>query len=149
MTEGLRTGHVGINVSELERSRDFYCRAFGLEVMSESRESGREFVFLGLDKTLVLTLWQQARGRFNREQPGLHHLSFQVPTSDDVRSAESRLRQMNARLIYDGIVPHGEGAQSGGIYFEDPDGIRLEIFALDAGQHRHAPTAGAPSCGLF
>ena len=39
MTEGLRTGHVGINVSELERSRDFYCRALGLEVMSESRET--------------------------------------------------------------------------------------------------------------
>ena len=33
--------------------------------------------------------------------------------------------------------------------FEDPDGIRLEIYApTGAGDHA-APTPGAPSCGFF
>jgi catechol 2,3-dioxygenase-like lactoylglutathione lyase family enzyme len=148
-TGRVQTGHVGINVSELERSRDFYRRAFGFEVMTESWESGREFAFLGFDNVLVLTLWQQSTGRFDGGRPGLHHLSFHVPTIDDVRRAEARLRDMQVPLLYDGIVPHGEGAQSGGIYFEDPDGVRLEIYAPDAGQHHDAPTPGAPSCGFF
>jgi catechol-2,3-dioxygenase len=98
---------------------------------------------------LVLTLWQQSSGRFDGGRPGLHPLSFPVPTIDDVRRAEARLRDMQVPLLYDGIGPHGEGAQSGGIYFEDPDGVRLEIYAPDAGQHHDAPTPGAPSCGFF
>jgi catechol 2,3-dioxygenase-like lactoylglutathione lyase family enzyme len=145
----IQTGHIGLSVSELARSRDFYCRAFGFKVITESLESGREFAFLGSDKVLVLTLWQQSTGRFNARQSGLHHLAFQVATIDDVRRAEARLRDMQVPLLYDGIVSHGEGAESGGIYFEDPDGIRLEISAPDAGQHHAAPTPGAPSCGFF
>ena len=145
----VQTGHIGINVGDIGRSRDFYRRVFGFEVMTESYESGREFVFLGYDGRLVLTLWQQASGRFDSGRPGLHHLSFHVPTADDVRNAEARLRQMNVRMVYEGIVPHADGAASGGIYFEDPDGIRLEIYAPDAGLHGHGPTPGAPSCGFF
>ena len=148
-TARFETGHVGLNVSNLERSRNFYREAFGLDVMAESLEAGREFSFLSLDGRLVLTLWQQGSGAFDGAIPGLHHLSFQVPAIDDVREAEARLRKMNVRLIYDRIVPHGEGTQSGGIYFEDPDGIRLEIFAPTGAASCTAPTAGAPSCGFF
>ncbi len=46
---------------------------------------------------------------------------------------------MNVPFIYDGIVPHAEGAQSGGIFFEDPDGIRLEIYAPNGAADHGAP----------
>lgn len=45
-------------------------------------------------------------------------------------------------------MPHREGAQSGGIFFEDPDGTRLEIYAKD-GASGAAPVTGAPTCGFF
>ena len=52
-------------------------------------------------------------------------------------------------LVYDGVVPHGEGASSGGVFFTDPDGIRLEIYAPSGADTAPAPTQGAPTCGFF
>jgi lactoylglutathione lyase len=145
----LETGHVGLNVSNVDRSTRFYQEVFGFGVFGESREEGRRFVFLGKEDKLVLTLWQQGEGRFERRHPGLHHLSFQVGTIEEVKEAEQKLKALNAPLIYDGIVPHAEGAQSGGLFFEDPDGIRLEIYAPTGVGDQAAPTPGAPSCGFF
>ena len=145
----LQTGHVGLNVSDLDRSKGFYQKVFGFDVMGESREEGRRFVFLSEGSTLVLTLWQQGEGRFEKQRPGLHHLSFQVATIEDVKRAEEKLRALNVPFIYDGIVPHTEGSQSAGVFFEDPDGIRLEIYAPTGAGDRTAPSPGAPSCGFF
>ncbi len=145
----LRTGHVGLNVSDLDRSKGFYQKVFGFDVMGESREEGRRFVFLSEGSTLVLTLWQQGEGRFEKQRPGLHHLSFQVATIEDVQRAEEKLRALNVPFIYEGIVPHTEGSQSAGVFFEDPDGIRLEIYAPTGAGGRTAPSPGAPSCGFF
>lgn len=148
-SQGLQTGHIGLNVSDLARSKKFYREVFGFEVMGESQEEGRRFVFLSEGKKLVLTLWQQGEGRFEKQRPGLHHLSFQVNTIEDVGRAEQKLRALNVSFLYDGIVPHAEGAQSGGVFFEDPDGIRLEIYAPSGAGDQTAPTQGAPSCGFF
>ncbi len=145
----LETGHVGLNVSDLERAARFYCAALDLTLLHESRESGREYAFLGHAGKLLLTLWQQSDGDFDSRRPGLHHLSFQVPDMEAVRAAEQRLRAMQVPLLYDGIVPHAEGTQSGGIFFTDPDGIRLEIYAPAGAEGHAAPTPGAPSCGFF
>jgi lactoylglutathione lyase len=145
----LQTGHIGLNVSQLERSREFYKTVFGLEVAGQSLREGRRYVFLSSGERLVLTLWEQSQGQFETAKPGLHHLSFQVDTLEEVRQAEQRLHSLGATLLYDGIVPHSEGASSGGIFFEDPDGIRLEIYAPSGVSGKAAPVADGPSCGFF
>jgi lactoylglutathione lyase len=142
----MQAGHVGVNVTDLARSKAFYQAAFGFELLGESSGGGRRFVLLGEGERVALTLWEQSGGRFDPARPGLHHLAFQVPTLDDVRAAEERLRALGARFQYDGIVPHGEGAASGGIFFEDPDGVRLEIFTARA-EAAHA--TDGPACGFF
>jgi lactoylglutathione lyase len=148
-TPKTQAGHIGLNVSDLERSTQFYQQVFGFELLGESRKAGQQFAFLAQDGRLVLTLWQQSEGRFATDQPGLHHLSFQVDTIDEVRAVEDRLRTLGAPLLYDGIVPHSEGAASGGVFFIDPDGIRLEIYSPTGASSLAAPTADAPSCGFF
>lgn len=148
-SQSFQTGHVGLNVSDLARSKQFYQDVFGFQVAGESQEAGREFTFLGDGSKLVLTLWQQSAGRFPTSQPGLHHLSFQVASIEEVREAEARLRARGVKFLHEGIVPHGEGTQSGGVFFEDPDGIRLEIYAPTGAGETQAPTPGAPSCGFF
>jgi catechol 2,3-dioxygenase-like lactoylglutathione lyase family enzyme len=144
----MNTGHIGINVTNLERARDFYAAVLNLTTLRESTDTARRFAFLGDGERLVLTLWEQSTARFDGSAAGLHHLSFEVPTVDDVRAAEERLRARGATFAYDGIVPHAEGAHSGGIFFEDPDGTRLEIYTKD-GVSGTAPVADGPSCGFF
>jgi lactoylglutathione lyase len=138
------TGHVGLNVADLGRSIGFYEHVFGWDI----KQRGDGFAFLGDADGLVLTLWEQSDGAFATDRPGLHHLAFQVGSIEDVREAEARVRAAGVALHRDGIVRHGEGASSGGIFFEDPDGIRLEIFTA-SGVEGEAPSGAAPTCGFF
>ncbi len=145
----LRTGHVGLNVTDLDRSTDFYAAVLGLQVQARGDDPQRRWAFLGRDGQLLVTLWQQSEGRFPTAQPGLHHLSFQVESVEEVRAVEATLRERAAQFAYDGVVPHGEGTASGGIYLTDPDGIRLEVYAPTGADGAPAPTSGAPTCGFF
>jgi len=148
-TASLHTGHVGLNVTDLARSITFYRQVFGFEIIGQQSDGDRKFAFLGVAGTPTVTLWEQSGGTFATGRPGLHHLAFQVPDLEAVHRAEATLREIGAELIYDGIVAHGEAATSGGVFFTDPDGIRLEIFAPAATGLAPAPTQGAPTCGFF
>ncbi|MFF7992245.1 VOC family protein [Kitasatospora xanthocidica] len=147
----LQTGHVGLNVTDLARSIDFYRAVFGLDVTTEGTDPERRFALLGRDGRLVVTLWQQSSGTFATTNPGLHHLSFEVESLDEVRATERLLRGLGAEFAYDGVVPHSEGSASGGIFFTDPDGIRLEVYTRTGVDETEAvaPTASAPTCGFF
>ncbi|MFE9103329.1 VOC family protein [Actinomadura geliboluensis] len=147
--KALQTGHVGLNVNDLDRSLPFYLRVFGFEVQAESKDPSRRWAFLGRDGRLVLTLWEQSDTTFATRSAGLHHLSFQVETIDEVKAAERVLRELDAELVHDGVVPHGEGVSSGGIFFTDPDGTRLEIYAPTGADTAPAPSGAAPTCGFF
>lgn len=143
------TGHVGLNVSDLSRSKSFYRDLFGFETTLESEEKGRRFVLLGRGADIVLTLWEQAKTGFSPSGAGLHHLSFRAESMDEVRRAEKSLREKGVEFAYEGVVPHAEGTPSGGIFFRDPDGIRLELFAPAGAEDLPAPVQSAPSCGFF
>ncbi|MEU1288478.1 VOC family protein [Kitasatospora sp. NPDC005856] len=147
----LQTGHVGLNVTDLARSLDFYRTVFGLEVTAEGTDPERRYALLGRDGRLVVTLWQQSEGTFATTGPGLHHLSFEVESLEEVRATERLLRELGAGFAYDGVVPHSEGSASGGIFFTDPDGIRLEVYTRGGvdGTEAAAPHTDAPTCGFF
>ncbi|MFG2328661.1 VOC family protein [Streptomyces sp. NPDC048604] len=145
----LRTGHIGINVTDLERSLGFYRDVLGFEVLAEGKEEGRRFAFLGQDGALVVTLWQQAEGAYDKARAGLHHLAFEAESMDRVRSAETALKERDVTFAYEGVVAHREGAADGGIFFHDPDGTRLEIYAPTGAEEAAAPNNATPTCGFF
>ena len=145
----LQTGHVALNVSDVERSKAFYQQVFGLNVLKEGTDASQRWVFLARDGKLLITLFQQSSGTFVTTVPGLHHLSFQVESVEQVRAAEQTVRQLGATVFHDGIVAHSEGADSGGLFFADPDGIRLEIFAPTGVAGSPAPSGDQPTCGFF
>lgn len=154
----LQTGHVGLNVTDLGRSITFYTGVFGLDVLGRSDEDGRRFAFLGnpdvasddfLDK-LAITLWEQSDGAFSASAPGLHHLAFHVGSVDEVEVLRARVEAAGAELLYDGqVIPHSDAFESGGFFFTDPDGLRLEVCAPAGVPSADAVNGAAPSCGFF
>jgi lactoylglutathione lyase len=141
-------GHVGLNVRDIKQSTRFYQNIFEYDLMGESNENGKDFVFLGKDGKVRITIWQQSTAEFNKTTSGLHHLAFGVDSIERVDEIQRKLKELRVKFIYDGIVPHAEGAQSGGIFFEDPDGIRLEVYA-PKGAEKYVAPSDAPSCGFF
>jgi lactoylglutathione lyase len=142
-------GHIGLSVTDLDRSLEFYQQILDLEVIQVSEEAGRRYAFLGAGGRLFLTLWQQSMAGFDPSRAGAHHLAFQVPEVESVRAVESKLRARGLTPRYDGVVPHAEGANSAALFFADPDGIRLEVDSPSGAAGLVAPVAGAPSCGFF
>lgn len=145
----MRVGHVGINVNNIEKSKEFYLKLFGFEVLFEEQKEGRKYMFLGENKEIVLTLWEQSDKEFSKSTAGLHHLAFEVKSVEELKEFEKKLDLYNIPKIYDKIVSHCEGADSGGIFFIDPDGIRLEVCVMK-GIHTCQPqTVEDSSCGFF
>ncbi|MFF5531701.1 VOC family protein [Streptomyces cinerochromogenes] len=148
----LRTGHTGLNVTDLDRSLAFYRDVLGFALLAEGKEDDRRYAFLGDgggDEQPVLTLWQQAQAAYDRGRAGLHHLAFTADSIDRVREYETALRAAGVDFAHDGVVAHREGASSGGIFFHDPDGTRLEISVPHGAENAPAPHASAPTCGFF
>lgn len=142
----MKTSHVGVNVTDLDRSVAFYEKVFGLTSGGEREHGGRRFVFLRGD--IVLTLWEQSSGTFATDRPGLHHLAFQVEDRAAVDAITALVVEAGGALVHDEPVRHGEHGASGGVFFTDPDGTRLEVNAADVGE-APVPVEGAPTCGFF
>ncbi|MEW1641712.1 VOC family protein [Streptomyces sp. NPDC091219] len=150
----LHLGHTGLNVTDLDRSLAFYRDVLGFAVLAEGKERDRRYAFLGDgdgdgDGHPVLTLWQQARGTYDSDRAGLHHLAFAADSIERVQRYEEALRAYGAEFAYEGVVAHREGGASGGIFFHDPDGTRLEISVPTGAEEAPAPDSSAPTCGFF
>lgn len=146
----LRPGHTGLNVTDLDRSLAFYRDVLGFTPLAEGKEDGRRYAFLGDGgDSPVLTLWQQAGQAYDTTRAGLHHLAFTAASIEQVRTYESALREYGVDFAHEGVVAHREGSASGGIFFHDPDGTRLEISVPEGAEGAPAPHETAPTCGFF
>lgn len=140
-------GHVGLNVTDVDASVAFYTAVFDATVIAKAG-GDRPFALLGTGG-VTLSLWQQASAAASPTVAGMHHLAFQVDSVEDVHAAKTALEALGTTFVYDGVVAHREGATSGGIYFDDPDGIRIEVFTAAGVDPTTAPTPGGLTCGLF
>jgi lactoylglutathione lyase len=130
----IKIDHAALNVSDLDVSEAFYQEALGLRVARESLHPCR-CASMAREGKVVLTLWEQRRGRFKMHRPGLHHLAFEARSVEEVNRAKGILANLGARWSERTALYH-EGAISAGIYFSDPDGMRIELYVRENARKR-------------
>jgi catechol 2,3-dioxygenase len=126
-----KIGHVLIAVHDVARSRDFYTRVLGFEVLEDDPDHGGVFLRIG-EGTHVIDLVAlpgtqpppvpQTIAEF-RPSLGFAHVAFPVGSARDLKRAWFELIDRQVRVL--AAVDH-ETQES--IYFCDPDGNMLEIY---------------------
>ena len=137
----MRLQHVGLVVSDLERSRHFYAEALGLEEVPRPAN----FTFAGAwfrfgDDELHLLVEADTTGGAGQADAGAgaafgltHHIAFEV---DDLEAACKRLDDAGVELT-GGPMPRGDGVTQ--VFFLDPDGYVLELFQWTGEDQSAAP----------
>jgi lactoylglutathione lyase len=130
----IKIDHAALNVSDLDVSEAFYQEALGLRVARASLHPCR-CASMAREGKVVLTLWEQRRGRFKIHRPGLHHLAFEARSVEEVNRTKGILANLGARWS-EGTGLYHEGAIPAGIYFRDPDGMRIELYVRENARKR-------------
>ena len=129
-TVSIALGNIGLNVSDLDVSEAFYQEVFGLRVAEESLQLPRRFASMAHCGRTVLTLWEQSGGRLEQCRRGLHHLTFEADSIEDVNRTKGILDNLGTRWFEAGGL-HEEGSRTAAIYFADPDGNRIKLYRAD------------------
>ena len=121
----LKLEHAALLVQDVERSRRFYCEVLGLQ---EIASGGNCFLRKG-DAEVHLLAASQGQGvaldyRAEDLADGyITHVAFEV---DDLEEAQRHLKNSHIPIVC-GPRPRFDGKEQ--LYFCDPDGYAIELFA--------------------
>ena len=159
-----RIGHIGLNVSDIDRSIEFYRRVMKLKLTGKwsppDFRGNLAFLRLG-DKHHNLVLFELPKdvdraGLTNvdstqRRDTGVNHIAFETDSREDWLLAIDHVRKCGVEIVA-GPCVHGHessgpmsfvgGSGSHAFYFLDPDGNRIEVYCwmMTVSQ----PSASAP-----
>lgn len=138
-----RLSHIGLCVSNLERSIAFYRDVLGFSVLSRLEVSGKDAerlvglanlelsaVYLERDGTRLELLYYASPGHVAGEMPnplnrlGLTHLSFRV---SDLERALAAIPHAGGRVL-DGSRIENPRFRTHAAFVLDPDGLRIELL---------------------
>ena len=146
-----RLGHVGIHVSDLDRSIEFYRKVVGLKVTGRWAPPERKrgpACFMRIDNMHHNFVLFELAGDVDeasldktdsarKKTGGLHHVAFEVGEREDWLNALEHVRSCGVEIV-SGPYVHGHeasdekgfvgGSGSHAFYFCDPDGNRIEFY---------------------
>ncbi len=120
-------GQVGLLVSDLGRSLNFYANVIGLDVLTQAGSSAQ--LGVAADGHVLLELEQRPGVRpLTATRLGLYHTALLLPSRSALAGFGEHLRRHGLRA---GSSDH---LVSEAFYLEDPDGLTIEVYA-DREQH--------------
>jgi catechol 2,3-dioxygenase-like lactoylglutathione lyase family enzyme len=109
--------HIGLTVSNLEASIDFYRDLFDFEVVEKLASVGQAFLRVG---EVIIGLYE-SEGYKNQEGTK-NHLSFFID-EEDFEDAVDELKENNIKIVFG-----PENLRNGqSVVFLDPDGNQIEL----------------------
>lgn len=122
--------HIEIYVSDLKTSLQFwswFLHSLGY-FEYQSWELGKSY-----RKGDAYIVFVQTEAKFkdvpyHRCRTGLNHLAFHASSEKMVDQITKELRERKINILYEDKHPHA-GGKSYGVYFEDPDRIKIELVA--------------------
>lgn len=124
--------HVGITVSDLERSVRWYERSLGMvRWMNETFTGGRTAGLMRPGTSLYLGITQHDTSQgevFAEQRTGLDHLTFAAGTRQELKEWHVHLRE--AGVDCSELREYTEPLPFALFTFSDPDGIALEVMHI-------------------
>ena len=126
-------GHVVIRVRDHERSERFYHETLGIPISARSAEWKMTFFTLGQHHDFAISTVTGSIPDDNAV--GLDHVAFKLHGGIDALATASR--ELQAAGIAVAPVDH---VVSKSLYFEDPDGNRVELYIDGTEEWRDDPS---------
>jgi catechol-2,3-dioxygenase len=137
-----RLNHAVLYVRDVDRSVDFYQRAFGFEVVQRLAGQAAFLRAAGSDNHHDLGLFAVGTGAPSPPAGavGLYHLAWQVASIHDLAAGRSTLEALGA------LVGQSDHGATKSLYGRDPDGNEFEVMWMlpraEWGEYEHsAPVA--------
>jgi catechol-2,3-dioxygenase len=137
-----RLNHAVLYVRDVDRSVDFYQRAFGFEVVQRFAGKAAFLRAAGSDNHHDLGLFAVGAGAPSPPAGavGLYHLAWQVASIHDLAAGRSTLEALGA------LVGQSDHGATKSLYGRDPDGNEFEVMWMlpraEWGEYEHsAPVA--------
>lgn len=121
------THHIGLTVSKLEDSADFFISLLGWKEVRRKEDYPAIFVS---DGSTMVTLWaakEQTPGQFDKNKNvGLHHVAFKIQSEADLKRIYKKLVDNGVQIEFSPELL-GQGPAKHMICYE-PSGIRIEFI---------------------
>jgi catechol 2,3-dioxygenase len=118
-----RIGHVGLNVSDLQRSTDFYRSVLGFKI---EEKPGRKALLAAAGDEHLVELQEVKDGTESmQKRAGLYHLAILVPERRFLADMLENLNEKRDSVHFEGMADH---LVSESIYIRDPDFNGIEIY---------------------
>lgn len=125
ITQGIH--HLGLTVSRLQESADFFTQLLGWKMLRKNEEYPAIYVS---DGNILLTLWaskiEPATPFDKHKNVGLHHVAFRVQSEETLQAIHQRLSEAGINIEF---APEPLGSSPARhMMCYDPSGIRVELI---------------------
>ena len=123
MFKTINLDHVAVNTNDMDATVDFYCGVLGMRLARTSRTGdGRRHYNIDIGGGNAFAFFESKEKLTGSPAHYLNHFAIPVATEEEFNESLKRLTE-HGSVVTD-IIERGYGKT---FYFEDPNGIRLQI----------------------